>query len=116
MNRTDVEPIASDWIDERIRLVFEANRLGGVACFYFEELEHLLRHTYARGQQDMARRCAEAMHESVSEVATISASLDKHTGDPAEPVPGRTMVDVGHLLDEFTIWAIEAGKEESKWG
>ena len=69
MNPTGTRAVASDWIDERTRLVYEANKVGRVACLFFEELEHLLRHTYARGQQDMARRCAEAIHESVREVA-----------------------------------------------
>ncbi len=115
MNRTGTRAIASDWIDERTRLVNEANKVGRVACLFFEELENLLRHTYARGQQDMARRCAEAIHESVCEVAQISATLYRYVGDMAKPVAGRTVADVGQLLDQFTAWTIEAGKEKAKW-
>ena len=116
MNQTGTRAVASDWIDERTRLVYEANKVGRLACLFFEEVEHLLRHTYARGQQDMARRCAEAIHESVREVAPISATLYRHVGDVAKPVAGRTVADVGQLLDQFTAWITEAGKEEAKWG
>ncbi len=116
MNPTGTRAVASDWIDERTRRVYEANKVGRVACLFFEELEHLVRHTYARGQQDMARRCAEAIHESVREVAPISATLYRHVGDVAKPVARRTVADVGQLLDQFTAWVVEAGKEEAKWG
>ena len=69
-----------------------------------------MRHAYAHGQQDMARHCAEEVQKSMGEVATISAS-----NYPRGPVPGRTLVDSGELLDTFTAWAIEAGKEEAEW-
>ena len=114
MDETSTEGIASDWIDEQTPLLFKANRLGNVACFFREELEHLLRHAYARGRQNMARQCAEAVHKSVAEVTTVPAS--SYPKDPTSPIPGKTLVDAENLLDRFTAWAMEAGKEEAEWG
>ncbi len=114
MNESGVELVPSDWIDERTRFVFEANRLGNLACFHFEELEHLLRNTYACGQKDMAQQCAEAIHESASEVAPISPSPDTRSGEAEQSVSGRTLADVGHLLDEVMALAAKASQEEAE--
>ena len=115
MNERGVESIASDWIDERTRFLFETKRLGNLACFNFEELEHLLRNTYACGKKDMAQQCAEAIHESASEVAPISPSSDTRSEAPAQSAPGRTLADVGRLLDEVMALASKASQEEAEW-
>ena len=115
MHERGVEQVAPDWIDERTRFLFKTNRLGNLACFHFEELEHLLRNTYACGQKDMARQCAEAIHESAIEVAPLSPSPDALSGDPAQSVPGKTLADVGRLLDEVMTLASKASQEEVRW-
>ncbi len=86
--------MTDEFIARRASVLFEANRLGGVACFSLEELEALLRSSHARGQLDVAKRCAD----------TIRAAS-------AEPQP----VDLAAIAGQFSRWANEAEEQERHW-
>ena len=86
--------MADEFIARRAWVLFEANRLGGVACFSLEELEALLRSSHARGQLDVAKRCADTI---------LAASADSQS------------VDLAAIADQFSCWASEATVQERRW-